>query len=175
MHIPRGLQLVHGYAYQPPRFVYGWACPWPTIHRIALRCGLENALMPVVEEDEEGDPEAAPWLIADQATLILNKTLRQRFPDTMTRLGWVTVETVMGGDVDFAFCLALADSYETRNRKPSQEDIDIIREYFGIGTEGLDGYKDNQPLWWLDVVYPDWHWHDSEIYRLDTGWKKVSN
>ncbi|KAH6907501.1 hypothetical protein BKA70DRAFT_1400955 [Coprinopsis sp. MPI-PUGE-AT-0042] len=169
--IPKGLHLVRGHAFQPPRFVYGWAMDETTIYRIALRCGLEEAIVPLTKKQEKMTPKPAPFVIADLATLLLNKILRKRFPDTMARIGWVTLETVTGGNVTLGTCLALADSYETGNQRPSQADIDILRDYFGIGTEGLDAYKNNRTVWWVDSLYPFWQWYHSHIYRLDTGWK----
>ncbi|KAH6907502.1 hypothetical protein BKA70DRAFT_1283180 [Coprinopsis sp. MPI-PUGE-AT-0042] len=169
--IPKGLHLVRGYAFQPPRFVYGWGMDNFTIHRIALRCGLEKAIIPLTKKEEQMNPRPAPIVEADVAALLLNAILRERFPDIMARIKWVTFESVTGGGEMFGSCLALADSYETGNQRPPRADVEVLREYFGIGTEGLSAYEENRTLWWVDSMHPLWQWAHSEFYRLDTGWK----
>ncbi|KAJ3550139.1 hypothetical protein NMY22_g616 [Coprinellus aureogranulatus] len=157
--LPAKLSLKLGLNYQPPRFLFGWAVEATILDSIMEYCGCSEVTWykPPVE-----------------ASVILSKILRERFPRLMEDLGCVLIHPVVTYDGDMPvvrMCIALADSWITGNHKPSTEHIETLREFFGIGTGDLQALADNQPMWWMDLLAPRWEYcHEKERLRDFRPW-----
>lgn len=142
-HIPRKLYLKAGYSFQPPRFLYGWAMEQASLKTIAEKCGFSRHLRPI-------DP--------DKLCEDLTDVLTAKFPQIMEKLDWVFIANVWVNNEKMYPCIALCDSWITGNLKPTPEQIATLRDFFGIGDEGITTLDDNQPMWWLDLMSEQWHY-----------------
>ncbi|KAF6748496.1 hypothetical protein DFP72DRAFT_788128, partial [Ephemerocybe angulata] len=157
--IPEKLILRPGLQYQPPRFLYGWSMDGLTFFEMAGRLGFS-----FYDPSTDVSGTVIPWL---DMTPLLNKILRKEFPEIMDLLGWVNVAPICVPSGDLVYCLALADSYSTGNEKPSNEHVETLRAYFGIGEGSTIALADNQPLWWLDYDQRVWCYKDSKRYNAE--------
>ncbi|EAU83377.1 hypothetical protein CC1G_09071 [Coprinopsis cinerea okayama7 len=168
-NIPHGLRLRPGHQFQPPRFNFGWAVDDLTIRDIAYRCGFPRFFN---DSSQSPNSESTPVLYWQAASKLLQGVLSEKFPDVLKEVpGPIRIEKVIGpkGD-DRTMCIVLADSLRTGNRKPKQEHIDTLREFFGIGTkeEGkYEPYGGPEPMWWLDSFYRTWKWCYSWEYEAE--------
>ncbi|KAG2018530.1 ATP-dependent protease La [Coprinopsis cinerea AmutBmut pab1-1] len=174
--LPRGLKLQRGYHLQPPRFNFGWAMDHLTMRDIAYRCGFPAFLDFSGDEDVvDDDSLPEPTIDWDSATGLLQDVVASKFPDIAKDLAApIRIEAVEGRNgISFASCIVLADSLRSGNRKPKQEHIDTLREFFGIGAEEEEGkfqvYGGPEPMWWLDSRYCTWRWKRSWEYEVENG------
>ncbi|EAU87205.1 hypothetical protein CC1G_10484 [Coprinopsis cinerea okayama7 len=137
--------------------------------------------------DKHGNP-GKPLIDCELASPLLHAVLTERFPDLMwefdhvgrgkeAKFGPIRIETVHGGEEWRAIpCIVMTDnSRKSGNRRPKQEHIDTLREFFGIGKEEdgkFEPYGGPEPLWRLDVLYPTWKYYDSRLYEIENGWLK---
>ncbi|KAF6748497.1 hypothetical protein DFP72DRAFT_572363 [Ephemerocybe angulata] len=163
--IPEKLILRPGLQFQPPRFLFGWSMDRVTFFEMAGRLGFSY-----FDPKTDVSRSVIPWL---DMTPLLNKILRQEFGEIMDLLGWVNVAPICLSNGRLAYCLALADSFSTGNEKPSDEHIETLRAYFGIGEGSTIALADNQPLWWLDYDCRFWRYKDSSCYNAENRpWMK---
>ncbi|KAF5339195.1 hypothetical protein D9611_011227 [Ephemerocybe angulata] len=152
------LQLRKGHNFQPPRFLFGWAMSARDFFDIAQRC---NFLPPDTPVDLE--PECLKW---KKITLPLNAVLWKQFPEIMDSLpGYVLVHPVVTENRGYKQCIALADSYVTGNRKPSHDDVNTLKEFFGIGEGSTQVLADNQAKWWIEYGQCTWTYMDSRKFN----------
>ncbi|KAJ3517469.1 hypothetical protein NMY22_g13959 [Coprinellus aureogranulatus] len=157
--IPHKLQLVPGKTLQPPRFVYGWAMSHTTLHQISKNCHFSQPF------DDVGSVDYT------EATLALNRVLNKQFPDIMKDLKWVFVTAVVTKDQTVESCIALVDSYIRGNRKPTPEQIQTLRQFFGIGEGSIQTLADNEPMWWIDWQHGAWTYqHSDDVLKKARPW-----
>lgn len=161
--IPAKLHLQKGLSFQPPRFLFGWAMSSSVLFKIAQRC---NFLPPNTR-----GPETLKWA---KMVLPLNAVLREKFPEIMARLpGYALIDPVMTTDWRYHQCIVLADSYVTGNSKPSQDDINTLKDFLGIGEGSTQALADNQAKWWVDYGQYTWRYMDSrEFNAVSKPWLK---
>ncbi|EAU83372.2 hypothetical protein CC1G_09066 [Coprinopsis cinerea okayama7 len=166
-HIPRGLKLRKGYHLQPPRFNFGWAMDNDTTREIAHRGGFPAFFPDSIESSDHG-----PILNWPAANQLLRGVLSDKFPEIAKEVPGIRTGTVVGPEGEDCTIIILTDSLRNGNRKPKQEHIDTLREFFGIGTKAegkSEPYGGLEPMWWLDSFYRRWTWRYSWQYEAENG------
>lgn len=46
-----------------------------------------------------------------------------------------------------------------------------MRQFLGIGEEGVTTLAGNEPMWWTDLVVPHWHYaREKDDLKMMRGW-----
>ncbi|KAJ3519934.1 hypothetical protein NMY22_g12976 [Coprinellus aureogranulatus] len=153
-HIPTKLALKSGVNFQPPRFIFGWAMEYSVLKTIAERCGFARHLIPLDLHKLAED---------------LTSVVRSQCPQVVEQFGWSFIARVLVHDKGILYCIAVADSWMTGNNKPTAEQINTLREFFGIGKGNVIALADNEAMWWTELDSTQWHyrhkWEDLKEHR----------
>ncbi|KAJ3550143.1 hypothetical protein NMY22_g612 [Coprinellus aureogranulatus] len=163
-HIPTKLTLKSGVSLQPPRFLFGWAMELSVLRTIAESRGFAEHLRPLNFRK-----------LAENLTSVV----RSQCPQVVEQFGWSLVTLVNVHSKGMIYCLALADSWMTGNRKPSDEQISALRGFFGIGKGDVVALADNEAMWWTGLEFSHWIYrHKWEHLRDCRPWdlaRRVAN
>jgi Lon-like ATP-dependent protease len=146
---------------------------WDIAHRCGFSAAYEGCTLANEGLGNDGLPHK-PYIQTGEATRLLNSILEERFPEILADLGGhpVCVELARSKWDQASLCISITNSYQSGNKKPKEEHIAKLVEFFGIGRKE-DGksepYGGPEPAWWLDGLWCVWRWYDARLYKIEMG------
>ncbi|KAF9057041.1 hypothetical protein BJ165DRAFT_1520458 [Panaeolus papilionaceus] len=157
-HLPPGLYLRKGTQLQPPHFLYGWPVSDERLAEIARHRGF--SLKTSTGPDDPGVPPSMHvYVVSDR----IRRLLREQHPETMNARAVNVGLDLIYYEPDKPLVIAIADAYRCGNTRPSEECVEVLREWFGFGEE-------EEPMWYLSATKWNWRWEDSA--GLERVWGK---